>query len=208
MKKQQHFSIRLIDGITKVFFWFFAVVSTIFLVFIVLHLMGLTPEKLKLSVELPTSFSVMEEGSFATGDHVSTISISEATGKITFNRAPRLVSVGFSFYVLPLLAALLYILWLFKGFTSNVRLGNVFDPTNIKHLKRLAYVIAGTWFYLQLTVVVYNIFIVQRFVFSGVQFSYGSGSYVGLLFVALFVWVLTHIFQKGAEMEEENRLTV
>jgi hypothetical protein len=29
-----------------------------------------------------------------------------------------------------------------------------------------------------------------------------------MLLFALFIWVLSHIFEKGAEIEEENRLTV
>jgi len=207
-KQKTHTSIWLIDNLSRFVFWFFAAVSAIFLVFLIIHLLGFGPKELDLSVEFPTNFKVYEKGTFTLGENVSAITISEASGTINFENAPRLVSVVIPLFVVPLLAALLYILWLFKGFTKNVRLGNAFDPVNIKHLKRMAYIIAGVWLYLQLTVTFYNLFIVQRFDFEGLQFTFKNGSFGSLLFIALFVWVLTHIFQKGAEMEEENRLTV
>lgn len=207
-KHEKHFSIWLIDGLAQFFFWFFASVSTIFFVFLIVHLMGLTPDELDLSVELPTNFEVLEVGTFTYGDSVSNITISDATGKITFDNAPRFVMVVFPLYVLPLLAALLYILFLFKGFTKNVKLGKVFDPDNINRLKRLAYIIVGIWFYQALAVTIYNLFLVQQFVFTGVKFYYKNGSSVYFLLIALFIWVLAHIFQKGVEIDEENRLTV
>lgn len=207
-KHEKHFSIWLIDGLARFVFWFIASVSAIFVVFLVVLLLGLTPDELNLSVELPTNFKVLEVGTFTYGDEVSSITISDATGKITFDQAPRFIMVMLALYVLPLLVALLYMLFLFKGFTKNVKLGNVFEPDNIKRLKRLAYIIVGVWLYQMITVTIYNLFIVQKFVFSGVKFYYKTGSVGGLLIIALFVWVLAHIFQKGVEIEEENRLTV
>jgi hypothetical protein len=206
--KKQHFSIWLIDGLARIIFWFFAGVSAIYSVFLVIHLLGFTPDELNLSVELPTSFRVLEEGTFRDGDSISPITITEANGKVTFENAPKLISVVLPLCALPLVASLLYTLWLFKGFTKNVKLGRVFDPKNINHLKRIAYVITATWLYLQIGVVIYNLFIVSRFSFENLQFSYSHGSFGGLLIFALFIWVLSHIFQKGAEIEEENLLTV
>lgn len=209
MKNQQkHFSILLIDGLTKVFFWFFAGISAVFVLLLIFHLLGFSPDGVNLNVELPTSFKVLEEGTFKLGENVSSITITEASGKVNFDKAPRILSVSLALLVLPLIAALLYILWLFKDFTKNVKLGKVFDSVNISHLKRIAYIQVGSWFYLQVLVTVYNLFIVQRFEFNVVQFSYTNGKFSEILILALFIWVLSHIFEKGAEMEEENRLTV
>ncbi len=209
MKKQSsHFSLRLIDGLSRFFFWFLASVSAIFFIFVVINILGLTPDSVDVGLDLPTKFRVAEEGSFTFGDHTSTVTIKEATGTIMFGNAPRVFSIIMSLGVLPLLGALLYMLWLFKGFTKNVKLGNAFDPINIKHFKQIAYIIAGTWLYMQMAITIYNYYAIPKLAFEGLEFSYSHGSFGGLLFFSLFVWVLSHILEKGAEIEEENRFTV
>lgn len=209
MKKQNsHFSIRLIDGLSRFFFWFLASVSAIFLIFVVINILGLTPDSVNVGIDLPTNFQVAETGTFTLGNHTSTVTIKEATGTIMFKNAPRVLSVILSLGVLPVLGALLYMLWLFKGFTRNVKLGNAFDPVNIKHFKRIAYVIAGTWLYMQIAVTIYNLYAIPRLAFEGLEFSYSHGSFGGLLIFSLFIWVLSHIIEKGAQIEEENQLTV
>jgi hypothetical protein len=209
MKKQNsHFSIRLIDGLSRFFFWFLASVSAIFFIFVVINILGLTPDSVDVGIDLPTNFQVAEEGTFTLGDHTSTVRIKEATGTIMFENAPRVFSIILSLGVLPLLGAFLYMLWLFKGFTKNVKLGNAFDPINIKHFKLIAYIIAGTWVYMQMAVSIYNHYVIPKLAFDGLDFTYTHGSFGGLLIFSLFIWVLSHILEKGAQIEEENQLTV
>jgi hypothetical protein len=207
-KQKSHFSIRLIDGLSRFFFWFLASVSALFFIFVVINILGLIPDSVTVGLDLPTKFKVLEEGTFAFDNSVSAITIKEATGTIMIENAPRPLTIMLSLCILPVLGALLYMLWLFKGFTKNVRLGNAFDPINIKHFKRIAYVIAGVWVYMQSMVFIYNLYAVPKFSFVGLEFSYAHGSFGGLLLFSLFIWVLSHILEKGAEIEEENRLTV
>jgi hypothetical protein len=183
-------------------------VSAIFFTFAVINILGLTPDSVNVELDLPTKFRVAEEGSFTFGNHTSVLTIKEATGTIIFENAPRVFSIILSLGVLPLLGALLYILWLFKGFTRNVKLGNAFNPINIKYFKRIAYIIAGIWVYMQSMVFIYNLYAVPKFSFVGLEFSYAHGSFGGILLFSLFIWVLSHILEKGAQIEEENRLTV
>ncbi len=209
MKTQNSpFSLRLIDGLSRFFFWFLASVCALFLIFAIINALGLTPDSPNVGIDLPVKFNVMEEGSFAFSNTVSSISIKEASGTILFQNAPRPFSIVLSLCILPVLGALLYILWLFKGFTKKVKLGNAFDPVNIKHFKRIAYVIAGIWVYMQAMVSTFNIYTLPKLSFDGLEFSYTHGSYGSLLLFSLFIWVLSHILEKGAEIEEENKLTV
>jgi hypothetical protein len=183
-------------------------VSAIFFIIAVINILGLTPDSVNVGIDLPTKFRVTEEGSFTFGNHTSVLTIKEASGTIMFENVPRVFSIILSLGVLPLLGALLYILWLFKGFTKNVKLGNAFNPINIKYFKRIAYIIAGIWVYMQSMVFVYNLYAVPKFSFVGLEFSYAHGSFGGILLFSLFIWVLSHILEKGAQIEEENRLTV
>lgn len=209
MKTQKsNFSIKLIDGLSHLFFWFFAVVASLLVIIIVINSLGLASTNVNIGIDLPTSFKVLEKGSFNNGDTPLAITITEASGTIMFENAPRQFTTILLLLIVPVLAAFLYMLWLFKGFTKNVKLGNTFKAENIRHLKRIAYVIAGTWLYLQTVNAVYNFYIVPKFSFNNLQFEYSHGSLGGMLLFALFMWVLSHIFEKGAEIEEENRLTV
>jgi hypothetical protein len=209
MKKQSsHFSLKLIDGLARFFFWFLASVSAIFFIFVVINILGLTPDSVNVGLDLPAKFRVAEEGSFTFGNHTSVVTVKEATGTIMFEDSPRVFSIILSLSILPVLGALLYMLWLFKGFTKNVKLGNAFDPINIKHFKQIAYIIAGTWVYLQMAITIYNYYVIPNIAFEGLEFSYTHGSNGGLLLFSLFVWVLSHILEKGAEIEEDNRFTV
>lgn len=209
MKKlNSQFSIRLIDGLSRFFFWFLASVSALFFILAVINILGLTPDSVNVELDLPTKFRVAEEGSFTFGNHTSAVTIKEATGTILFLNAPRVFSIILSLGVLPLLGALLYMLWLFKGFTKNVKLGNTFDPINIKHFKQIAYIIAGTWVYMQMAITLYNHYVIPNIAFEGLEFSYAHGTLGGLLLFSLFIWVLSHILEKGARIEEENNLTI
>jgi len=209
MKTQKmSFSIRLIDGLTRFAFWFVGVITSLLVIFFIVNLLGITPSTLNVGFEVPTNFKVLEEGTYANNNTLLSIKITKASGSVIFEDAPRRFAIAVLLVVLPITLALMFMLWLFKGFTKNVRLGNTFEQANIRHLKTISYVIAGMWLYLQALIAVYNLYMVPKFSFSGVQFEYSHGSFGGMLLFALFVWVLSHIFEKGAEIEEEHRLTV
>jgi hypothetical protein len=206
--KKPSFSIRLIDSLSHFIFWFFAVVSAIFVLFTLVNIMGLVPSSVDVGVELPTNFTVYEQGTFTYSNTQTAVEIKEASGVITFKSMPRFLSVGISVGVLPLMLALLYILWLFKGFTRSVKLGEIFDISNIKRFKLIAYSVTAVWVYLQLVSTIYNLVVVPKFNFDGVEFGYSNGSFGEMLLFALFLWVLSHIFEKGAEIETDNQLTI
>lgn len=209
MKTQKsNFSITLIDGLSRLFFWFFAVVVSLLVLTIIINSLGLASTDINIGIDLPTSFKVLEPGSFNNGDTPLAITITEASGTVMFANAPRQFATILLLIIVPVLAAFLYMLWLFKGFTKNVKLGNTFKAENIRHLKQIAYIVAAIWLYTQTVIAVYNLYIVPNFSFNNLQFEYSHGSYGGMLLFALFMWVLSHIFEKGAEIEEENSLTV
>lgn len=203
-----HFSIKLISGLSQVFFWFFAAVSSIFIVFILLNALSITPERVNIGFKFPTSFRVIEQGTLNSGETIYNVKVTKATGDIMILNAPRRYATTLSLTILPVLAAFLYMLWLFKCFTKNVRQGNTFKPVNIRHLKIIAYLIAGTWLYFQTIASIFSYFMVSNLSFNSLRFEPTYGFSGGMLLFALFIWVLSHIFQKGAEIEEENLLTV
>jgi len=208
-KQNSHFSIRLIYNLSRILFWVFAVLSSIIILFaLILNLFSYPTENYTVSVEIPTSFMVHGKGMLNVSETNTAITISEASGSIAFENPPRILSIVIFLALIPLVLLILYSLWIFKSFTYNVKIGEVFEISNIKHLKKIAYVLFGIWLYLKVAIILFNSFLVPKIDFDGLEFSFTSGSLFKLLALSLFVWVLSHIFQKGVEIAEENKLTV
>ncbi len=207
--RKAHFSIRLIYNLSRVLFWIFAVMSTIIVVTaLILHLFVIPAEGYTLSAEIPTSFNVQGKGLLTFSDSSTDISIYRASGTIVFHNPPRSISLAIFLGLIPLILVIAYSLWILKTFTYNVKMGDVFEIANIRHLKRIAYILFGIWVYLKVVIVLFNSFVVPKIVFDGLEFVFTSGSMLKLLALSLFIWVLSHIFQKGVEIAEENKLTV
>jgi len=208
-KHKSQFSIWLIYNLSRVIFWTFAVLSLIvILTALVLNLFVIPAEGYTLSVELPTNFEVQGKGLLNLSDATTAIKIYGASGTIAFENPPRIISIAFFLGLIPLILAIMYSVWTFKSFTFNVKMGKVFEIANIKYLKRIAYALFGIWVYLKMSIILFNSFVVPKIVFDGLEFSFTSGSLFKLLALSLFIWVLSHIFQKGVEIAEENKLTV
>lgn len=166
------------------------------------------PENVQIGIEYPNSFSVVEEGMYTYGSNSYSIRVTDASGVVKIDNPPPLIRIMLPLVILPLLSALLYMLWVFKSFTQNVKTGSVFHMINIRYLKRISYLLVGIWLYLQLLVTLYNTLIISKFNFESITFSHSYGGYGSILLFALFLWVLSHIFEKGAEIETDNQLTI
>ncbi len=102
-------------------------------------------------------------------------------------------------------------LWIFRTFIKNVKKGKIFSIKNISLLKRISYVLLGSWLVHLVYAQFILYFITRHFKFTHVQMitdSYGLNSYAGILWIALFIWVLAHIFITGLKLQQEKDLTV
>jgi hypothetical protein len=206
--KYKHFSIWLIFNLTQIAFWGLMVIVIIVVGISILQSLGLAFENLSLGIQLPNKFDVLEKGTLTLSSTTIDIRVTNASGNIQFENIPRAISIFLTLCITPILFGLLLSVWLFKSFLANVMEGQIFNPENIKTLKKVSYIILASWVYMKVVVMLFNIFITHQFIFKTLQFEYTSGSFGILLWLSLFIWVLSHIFEKGAEIDEENRLTI
>jgi hypothetical protein len=105
-------------------------------------------------------------------------------------------------------ALMMYIVWTFRQFVSNVRSMNVFTISNILSLQNISYAILGLWVYIIIFRRVTYYYITARLDFENVEIASEFNYYPWLLMAALFLWVLSHILIRGLKLKEEQDLTI
>jgi hypothetical protein len=134
--------------------------------------------------------------------------LSEAVGHIGVQNAPKSIMLWGMLALLFFGVLVFAFSWIFRRFMVNVRNGSTFSTANMKALKHMAYLIASLW---ALRLVYYKILyykLVGNLQFEHIKFNNDFDYQFMILIPALFLWVLSHIFTKGAELEQELKLTV
>ena len=75
-------------------------------------------------------------------------------------------------------------------------------------LKRIAWALVAVWFFSLFYSIFQYFYIIQNYSFKTIEATGDMQTYPILLLVALFIWVLSHIFQKGVELEHDKELTI
>lgn len=151
---------------------------------------------------------MQEKGVYNDDNIISDFSILKTSGVVEIENPPTVLRIFLPLITIPILGAVLYMLWLFKKFTSNVKLGNTFHKTNIRNLKHIAYLVVGYWVYEQVITILLNCFVVKNLSLNGITFENLPVGGLATLVFALIIWVLSHIFEKGAAIETDNQLTI
>jgi hypothetical protein len=204
---KKHLSIKIIYWITNVLFWILVVVAILGLVLAGAFMFKLFDET-QLHVGVPVAINVLEKGTLELNNSVSSIEFVEMYGKIHFIDTSPEIGQVYSFFILVALAFVFYIFYTFRKFITNVYHGVYFDLFNISLLKRISYALVGFWAFSVFYAYFQYYYLVKNLEFSTIEISgdVETNSYV--LLSALFIWVLSHIFMKGCELQEENSYTI
>lgn len=202
-------SIKVIYWITNITFWLYAAISVLALVLVVVLLLGIL-DNLQLHVGIPVAFNVVEQGTLDLNLSSTYINVEmvEMYGKLHFIDSPVIVGRIYSLFALSIVSIFFYIFYTFRRFINNVYNGKYFDFDNIALLKRISYALVATWVFTAIYAYFQYFFIVINLKFSGLEATGNVQTYPVILLVALFIWVLSHIFMKGCELQDENKLTV
>ncbi len=96
-----------------------------------------------------------------------------------------------------------YLLWIFNKFIHNVKEGNTFTVQNIFLLKRISYVLVGYWCVVFVSVQFANYYFTNHLETYKIFLSTEH-----LLWDALFIWIIAHIFISGLKLQQEKDLTI
>lgn len=207
-RKIEHQSIWLLSVLTRIAFWALFAVSLLFISRCILKLTIPKFNDAYLNVAIPINFKVMDKGTLEFRGNNLNAELNNAVGSIGFNEIPKSLTALISFLYLPFFIIGLLSLWYFKKFLLNVKGGNIFKTENARILKKIAYFILSLWIFRNMISAVLNFYISHKFIFKGIEFNDTISITFDYLWVALTIWVLSHIFEKGNEIEEENSLTI
>jgi len=202
-------SIKIIYWITNITFWLFSAIAVLALFLVIVLLLGIL-EELQLHVGIPVAFNVLEQGTLDLNLSSTYIDVKmvEMYGKIHFIDTPIAVGRVYSLFILTIVTIFFYIFYTFRRFINNVYKGNYFDFDNIALLKRISYALAATWVFTAFYAYFQYFFLVKNLNFDTIEVKGDIQTYPAILLVALIIWVLSHIFMKGCELQDENKLTV
>lgn len=207
-KRKNPLSIQVIYWFTQISFWLFVTVFFASIAFAVALQFEVLGDSLQLHMNMPAETSYTEKGSVTYFGQSQEIEFVEATGKLHFINTNPEVAKWFSGFLLGVVIITLYIFIMFKRFIGNVYRGYIFEHFNIQMLQKMAYGIMALWFYMVLYSRLFYYFIAKNVEFEHLEVSGEINYYSYFLLLALFLWVLSHVFMTGVRLQEEQKLIV
>lgn len=199
----------------RIFYWLMsfatAMMAIVFIAAIVFNILLYTDffgDNMQLHTNMPVKVDFLETGNLLLNNQRIEVELVEAMSKIHFINTPMFIVKKVGIFLL--LATLFggYFVWTFRAFLKNVKNGLIFNSDNIKRLKHVAYGLVGFWLF----IFIYNRFfyhyIVTQLEFENIRINEDIENYNGILVLALFIWVLAHIFMTGLKLQEDKDLTI
>ena len=202
------FSISIIYWFTQVIFFLLISVGVGALLFNILLYTDYFGDDMQLHTYLPAKVDFLEKGDlFLNGQHVS-VELVEASTRIHFFNTPDFITKRIGVVLLVVVGMIIYLVFEFRKFISHVKKGIIFSQNNIFSLKKIAYGLVALWLFSNVYFRIANYYIAANLNFKQVRITNEIPYYTGILFLALFIWVLAHIFITGLKIKEEQDLTV
>lgn len=202
-------SINIIYWITNILFWIFSAISVAGIILVGILMLGLL-DNLQLHAGIPIAVNVIEQGSLDLNLSSTLINVEfvEMYGKMHFIDTPPALGRIYSAFMLIILIIFFYIFYTFRRFINNVYQGKYFDFDNIALLKRISYAMVVTWIFTAIYAYFQYFFIAINLNFKSLEVTSNIQTYPVILLVALIIWVLSHIFMKGCELQDETNYTI
>ncbi|MEA3443187.1 MAG: DUF2975 domain-containing protein, partial [Bacteroidota bacterium] len=95
-----------------------------------------------------------------------------------------------------------------RKFITNVKHNKIFEIANIRLLQNLAYAIFALWIFTIIYMRIMFYSIASNVEFEHIEILEEFPNFAGIPMLALFIWVLSHVFITGVKLQEEQNLTV
>ncbi len=201
-------SLRILHVISQISFWG---ILTLIVFFFALIAITLLDQPLDIKIDYNVNLNYETEVSYVDVGSISNIPVDlvfdKGSIKIPMKHLDKETLI-YSFTGLTLIfICLLAIASFFRKFMKQVLRGNTFNVSSIQLIKNMAWGLVA----LEIMLFVYNNFVYQfisKNIISAFTFSQKISFPSTALILALCLWALAHIFTKGKELEDEQKLTV
>lgn len=205
-KNKTPMSFHVIYWIMNVVTGLFGLIALAIIVFYVMLWTNFFGNDLQLHVDLPGKVNYLQNGILA-GSNIQ-VELVEASARIHFFNTPTYIARSFVMMLMGVMALGLFLLLTFRTFVANVRKGYVFTVSNITLLQRISYTLLAFWIILIIYQRIMYHYISSHVEIDNIEVLGEFNNYPGILLIALFIWVLTHIFRRGLKLQEEQALTI
>jgi hypothetical protein len=207
-KKESPLSIKIIYWLTEVIYFMSAILALGAIGLFIWSLFGPIPESLNLHLQSPYTFELETPGTYHLEGITQELNFTEINGRIGFQDTPTKIVHWMTTAIFIGAMILFMVVRSFRAFVRVLRSGSYFDPRNVGRLKHMALWILVFWVFNKVYFIALGEFLRDSLYLDGMEIIgvYDTGSVE--IFVALFLWVLSHIFQQGMEIQNENELTV
>lgn len=205
-KKKTPMSFHVIYWIMNVVTGLFGLVALAVVVFYVMLWTDFFGNDLQLHVDLPGKVNYLQRGILA-GSNIQ-VELVEASARIHFFETPVYIARSFVMILMGVMTLGMFLLLTFRTFVANVRKGFIFTLSNITLLQRISYTLLAFWFVMLIYQRIIYHYISSHVEIDNIEVLGEFNNYPGILLIALFIWVLTHIFRRGLKLQEEQALTI
>lgn len=139
---------------------------------------------------------------------VSQPALAGGIAQLRFETTSRLLSFVSTASILAAIALLLYIAWVLRRILLAVIDGRPFDPANGRGLRMLAFLLIVGAFAAPLTEYLLARWVLGSIEVEGIALSPPFRMSLTPILAGLLLYVLSTIFQHGAELEEDRSLTI
>lgn len=206
--KKSPLSILIVYWITNISLGLLLIIFLAAVAFNILMYTNFFGDNMQLHTQLPVKVDFLETGNLHINNQDVKVELVEATTKIHFFNTPEYIYKKIGIVVLLVVVGFSYLMWIFRVFIKNVKNGRIFNINNIQLLKKLAYGIALFWLFTVVYMRVFAYSIAEKLQFENIRITNDFPNYSGVLFLALFIWVLAHIFITGLKLQQEKDLTI
>lgn len=201
-------SIRIIYWLSQITYWLVLVLSGAILIVNLVFMTNVFDGDIQLRIHMPVPIEVIEEGSLNLQGMDQKVKIEEATGKLYLIDTPIFITRTAARILMVVILITFYMTHCFREFITNIKNGLLFENSNIKYLKRIAYGLLGLW----LSTIIYSqivyYYLVKHLEFDTIIISQQLNKHDYFIQAALLLWALAHIFAKGNEMQQDQELTI
>lgn len=207
-KQKTPLSIKILFWLSNISFWMMSFITGIVLVANAIILFGDYTQEFQMRINMPVPIEVVETGVLHLDDGDLNVKIENAYGRLHFVDAPMFVTIKVIQILFFVMLIGWFITWKFRNFMKNIRNGLYFEIENINNLKHVSYGLVILFIMTRVYMWIMKNVLEKSLEFSSIKVGGDAYDTDAIIYVALLLWVLAHVFVKGIELKQEQELTI
>ena len=207
-KQKTPTSIKILYWLSNISFFIMSFITVVVLIANAIILFGNYTHEIQMRISMPVPIEVVETGVIHLDEGDLNVRIESAYGKLYFVNTPMHITKKVIKMLFFVMLIGWFITWKFRNFMRNIRNGFYFEVENINNLKHVSYGLVLLFVMSRAYVFILKNIMEKSLEFDSVIVGGDAFGTDAIIYVALLLWVIAHIFVKGIELKQEQELTI